>query len=174
MLKLPLTFAFLFWVSLCLAQKTYRLNKDTSKNKNSFFWTKNYLYVICLPDHAQMPALSMIGINPNNISSINQYKDTAHTKRYGERAKNGIAFVVLKKQVKLLTFDQLLTGFHINDPYKSLPLYVDSALFYDPAHLCLEVNQIRFMRIDIEEGTGMKYINLRTTSHIDREAVHIR
>jgi len=97
MLKLPLTFAFLFWVSLCLAQKTYRLNKDTSKNKNSFFWTKNYLYVIYLPDHAQMPALSMIGINPNNISSINQYKRYCTYKTLRRKSKKRHRICCVKK-----------------------------------------------------------------------------
>jgi hypothetical protein len=104
----------------------------------------------------------MLGINPNNIRNYSVYKDSSHTKQYGERGKNGVAVFTLKKEVKFLTLTQLFNRYHIKNSDRTLPLFVDSALFFDPTHLYLSEKQIKFMRVEIEDRTGMKFINLRT------------
>lgn len=39
----------------------------------------------------------MNSINPNDIQSIQVWKDSEKTKKYGERAENGVVEITMKK-----------------------------------------------------------------------------
>ena len=58
-----------------------------------------------------MPVNSIDQINPNDIESISVLKDKSATALYGEKGKNGVILITLKKQVKLnVTKDPVNTG----------------------------------------------------------------
>ena len=58
-----------------------------------------------------MPVNSIDQINPNDIESISVLKDKSATALYGEKGKNGVILITLKKPVKLnVTKDPVNTG----------------------------------------------------------------
>jgi len=58
-----------------------------------------------------MPVNNIDQINPNDIESISVLKDKSATALYGEKGKNGVILITLKKQVKLnVTKDPVNTG----------------------------------------------------------------
>ena len=58
-----------------------------------------------------MPVNNIDQINPNDIESISVLKDKSATALYGEKGKNGVILITLKKPVKLnVTKDPVNTG----------------------------------------------------------------
>jgi len=169
MIKLPLIFVFLFGALHCFGQN-YHLEKDTSR-------TKGWLYIVTMPNRQQIEMSSMYGINPNDIISISVQKDSTILKSYGLKAMNGLVNVKLKKDVNFFNLNQLLSKFRIPANDKYLPVAIDSVIYNHPDMIYFrpeQIKRIKFVRIDIEKETGMKFINIRTMLPIDRNTVYIR
>ncbi len=65
--------------------------EETSKNKIP----DNVLYLV---DGKEISKEEMENINPENIESINVLKDAESIKEYGEKAKDGVVIITLKKE----------------------------------------------------------------------------
>ncbi len=152
--------AILATIMTCYGQVGHDLDKDTSKYKDL------PLFIIKSNPNSELQISSMIGIDPNDINSINVFKNQDTIKIYGERAKNGVIYIGLKNAVQLLNIDQLYSKFNIHD--KSIPLFIDSAIAYRPQNVYLEPKLIKYVTIQEEKNTGMKYVSIRTVYPIKR------
>jgi hypothetical protein len=166
MVKLSLTFAFLFAMLICNGQ-IYQLKKDTSKYKN---WP---LYVLKRQLREPLQT-SNLAVNALDIDSVNVIQNPISVQLYGEAGLNGVVEIVLKNNVRLVNYDQILSTFNIAYTYRNLPVFIDSAIAFHPKETYFELPYIKSAKIALETGTGMKYISIRTTSPIDRNAVYLR
>jgi hypothetical protein len=155
MIKLYLTFIFLFAASLCLGQ-AHQLDKDTTKYKN----TPIYILKTSKRDSVQTSAVS--GILPIDIDSITVYKIPGFLPLYGRRAENGVVVIQLKKGVELLNFSQLLNTFNIPASKRNLPAFLDSTIVYQSQNAYFEAAAIKYIKIEQEKGVGTNYISIRT------------
>jgi hypothetical protein len=153
MIKLSLTISFLFAFAFCYSQQTHSLDKDTTHFKHA------PLFVLQLPLADQVEATSIIA-KPEDIESINVYKDAGILKEYGERAANGLVIIKLNKNLKLLTINQLLASNQI--VHTNLPVYVDSLITNKTGEYLFEPSMVKSVKIQIENGTGMKYVSIAT------------
>src|SRR5438445_13811497 len=102
MIKLSLTFAFLFGMMTCFGKKQF--NKDTSKFKNT------PLFIIKVSQLASLTTTNAV-INPSDIDSINVFKYPFSENLYGNSGNNGVVVIVLKPRIRLINFDDLLASF---------------------------------------------------------------
>ncbi|MCO5949935.1 hypothetical protein [Mucilaginibacter flavidus] len=159
MIKLSLTIFFLFGLVFCYGQANHQLDKDTTRFKNA------PLYILQLPLADPLEASGII-IKPDNIESINVFKDGANTKEYGKKAINGLIIIKTKKTLKLLSINQLLTLNHIKN--NGLPLFIDSAIANMPGTYYFEKEMVKSVKVETEKETGMKYINIATLFPVHR------
>lgn len=153
MIKLSLTIFFSFGIVCSYGQTHNELNKDTSHFKNA------PLYILQPPLTNQMEATGII-IKPEDIESINVFKDSASVKEYGQKAKNGVVFFKTKKVLKTQTLDELLAKFKIND--KNLPVFIDSVITNNPAMYYFDPEVVKSVSIETEKKTGMRYVSIST------------
>ena len=72
-------------------KKTYTFVQKTTEKSEL---PKDVLYII---DGKEMPSGSMKDLDPNTIKMVNVLKGEAATKKYGEKAKNGVVEITTKK-----------------------------------------------------------------------------
>jgi hypothetical protein len=156
MLKLSLTFAFLFCVSLCFGQSSHHLKKDISGN------TKQPIWVYKIPQQAPYFCTIYQGILTTDIDSIRIIKKTKSVSLYGKKAKNGAIVLYLKPDVVLIDLDKLLSAHNIPVTEQRLPLFVDSAFTINRLDLYFNPNAVKTVVINTEKKTGMKYISIKT------------
>jgi len=168
MVKLSLTIFFLFGFAFSYGQARHELDKDTTHFKNA------PLYILQLPLTNQIEASGIL-IKPEDIESINVFKDSASIKEYGQKAANGIIIFKTKKILKIKTLDELLADFKITN--KNLPVFIDSAIANRPATYYFDPEVIQSVGIKKELNTGMEYISIISiypTHHIKQDKTHIR
>ncbi|HEY5326626.1 MAG TPA: hypothetical protein VIJ27_06475 [Mucilaginibacter sp.] len=116
-------------------------------------------------------------IKPSDIDSINVFKDIQSENEYGKSGNNGVIVVVLKLGIKLINFDDLLKTYNINGSAGNLPVFIDSVVAYQPKNTYFELTAIKYVKVDNEKGTGIKYISIRTIYPIHRrteDEIYIR
>lgn len=59
--------------------------------------------ILVVVDGKEMPYSSLAGLDPSTISSVDVYKDKAHTAKYGAKAVNGVIVVTTKKSTQTET-----------------------------------------------------------------------
>jgi len=159
MIKLSLTITFLFAFVLCYGQNNHKLDKDTTHFKNA------PLFVLQLPLSDPVEATG-ITAKPEDIESINVFKDRPSLNEYGERATNGLIVIKLNKKLKFLTLNELLVSNQITDT--SLPVYIDSAIVDKRGKYLFEPQLVKSAKIETEQQTGMKYISITTLFPVHR------
>lgn len=162
MIKLSLTFAFLFAGLFCFGQTTYKLDKDTSGFKN------RPLYVLKLPQQAPIPTAALI-IDVNDIDSISVKKDSESLKLYGKKARSGSIEIHLRDRASIVGYQQLLTDFNIPYANRDLPVFIDSAIAYQPKNTYFEISAVKSVKIAEEKATGMKYIIIISLYPLNRQ-----
>ena len=85
---------------IALEEKANNLNK--TKNESDLIFRENPKYdPIVVINESVLNKKILDKINPNSIESINVLKDSVSTKIYGERGKNGVIILKLKKLSKI-------------------------------------------------------------------------
>lgn len=135
-----------------------KLNKDTSGVRVS------PLYVVKLLDGpTSTTSVSVLRfIDPQHIEAMEIYKETKYVEQYGEKAKNGLIIITLKKEAPIKTYDEVLDFYKIATRYRRLPLYIDSNLTANDGNTFLSANKLKSVKVAREKGTGMKYISIIT------------
>lgn len=160
MIKLSLTFTFLFGILSCFGQASY-LDKDTSKYKNS------PLYILKLPQQAPLLTASLI-INVNDLDSISVKKNPESVKLYGKKAVNGAIVIYLKDRASVVSYDQLLTDFNIAYSDSKLPVFIDSVMTVQANDTYFELEGIKSVKIAKEKSTEMPYISILSIYPLNR------
>lgn len=153
MIKLLLTFCFLFGCLGSYGQTTYQLNKDTSKYKSSPLYVLKRL----LKDPL---FTSNLVINNSDIDSVSVIKPPGSVRLYGEKAGNGVVEINLKNRAVLLTYNELLTNFNISYTFSHLPVFIDSAIAHHPKETYFEVTAVKSVKLQNEQSTGLRYISI--------------
>jgi len=72
--------------------------------------------------------LNLSALNPNYIDKINIQKDKETLGKYGTAAKNGVVEITLKKNIKSLSVNRILSKNKIDLASRKLPIYSNNAL----------------------------------------------
>ncbi len=159
MKKLSLVLIIILQTSyVSYSQTSYLLNNDTSKFKDS------PLFVLIGYDESPTPQIPTI--NPNSIDSIKVLKSENAIKEFGERGKNGIIKIKLKRGITLVDKTTLLKQYHIKET--NLPMYIDSTISQPSKNIYFQSSIIKSISIQQEKETGMNYISVLTTQPIKR------
>jgi hypothetical protein len=81
-------------------------------------------------------------MDPQNIKSINVYKDTAAVNRYGKQARDGAILIQTKDQVSLLRLSGLYKKFNIPDSLTHYRVCINDVLVDDPRHILADIAQV--------------------------------
>jgi TonB-dependent SusC/RagA subfamily outer membrane receptor len=68
--------------------------------------------------------MNLLILDKGKIKSMNVYKDTAATNRYGKRGANGV-IVIKTEPVNFMRLNALLNRFHIEDTVKKLRIAIN-------------------------------------------------
>ena len=144
---LLLNFYLLSATAICYSQATHTLDKDTAKYKNS------PLYIIKVPQQPAQLSTNLV-IVINDIDSVSVHKSEESVKLYGKAAINGSIEIRLKPGSALINFERLLTAFEIPVSNINLPVFIDSAIAYQPKNTFFEPAAIKYVKIERETETG--------------------
>ncbi|MES2809808.1 MAG: hypothetical protein V4619_14350 [Bacteroidota bacterium] len=140
--------AVLFSSANTFAQ-TGKLNKDTSA------FTTAPLYVVKLANgKASTTSTSLLAmIDQRHIDAMEVYTDRKNVEQYGDKAKNGVVIITLKKDALIITQTEIFDKYKISKANRKLPVYLDSNLTHNSADNFYSANK---------KGSGMKYISIIT------------
>lgn len=107
-------------------------------------------------------------INTNNIESINVIKDSSAINKYGEDGRNGVVFIKVKNNCKLLNLEALLNQYNIAEENKQLRICINKTLIKEPSLLVFDTQKIKQVEITTdfkwvttdEIKNGEKFINI--------------
>ena len=102
----------------------------------------------------------------DDIQDLNIYKNTDSLIRlYGEKAKNGVIGLELKKGAAVMKMDELFDSFNIKEKYRSLPLYVNEQLIKDKAGFFISSVMVRKVKVVDKPTAGvsdLEFISIKT------------
>ncbi|MES2486821.1 MAG: hypothetical protein V4581_12860 [Bacteroidota bacterium] len=138
--------------------QTGELNKDTST------FTTAPLYVVKLASgKTSTTSTSLLAmIDQHHIDAMEIYTDRKNVEQYGDKAKNGVVIITLKKDALIITQTEIFDKYKISKANRKLPVYLDSNLTHNSADNFYSANKIKSVKIAKEKGTGMKYISIIT------------
>jgi len=91
--------------------------------------------------------LTLNAIYPGDIENLVVSKDKKQVEKYGYEAKNGVIEVTLKKNIKLLTVNEVLKKFKIKKQDYSLPIYVNERVLENRHDFYLANNKIANVQV---------------------------
>ncbi|MFD0940641.1 hypothetical protein [Pedobacter boryungensis] len=101
-------------------------------------------------------------INPNDIEDVSILRGS-EAKAYGERAKNGAIKITLKRNVKLLSLQQLFKRFSVKQTNRKLNVYVNNEKLTHPNEFYVGskwVKKVTVMTTSTAEISEKNYIVL--------------
>ncbi len=154
----PLLIFFLFFAGNTSAQIFDTLNRDLEKNRviksekpvricapsRAGVIANPQLYVV--NDIEDFNSTSFSAIDPKDIESMKVFKNAEMCDKYGDKAKNGVILIKLKKNVKLLALDKVLGKIKKRD--RNLPVYMNSEKLTIWEGIYLSENKIESDRRD--------------------------
>ncbi|MFC3365007.1 hypothetical protein ACFOG5_17640 [Pedobacter fastidiosus] len=117
------------------------------------------LYVV--NDIEDFNLIGFSAIDPKDIESMNVFKYAEVKDKYGDKAKNGVIAIKLKKNVKLLTLDKLLGKLKKRD--RNLPIYINSEKLINRDGIYLSQAKIESVKVAEKSSDKIKeerYINI--------------
>ncbi|MGC1633088.1 MAG: hypothetical protein WA749_13335 [Gelidibacter sp.] len=145
--------------------KGYKINDKNVINKDSIFYSTNSTgKVNIILDGKEINNDEMDAISPNDIASIMVLKDENATRTYGEKGKNGVLVIALKKEDLLNAEDSELNShskdqkiISISDNGKT-PLYIMDGKEITPKQMeAINPNTIKLIEVLKDENTTKKY-----------------
>lgn len=148
---------FLIFAGNASAQISDALNRDLEKNRviksekpvricapsRAGVITNPPLYVV--NDIEDFNPTSFSTIDPKDIESMQVFKYSEAKDKYGDKAKNGVISVTLKKGVKLLALDKVLGKIKKRD--LSLPIYINNEMLMVREGIYLSQNKIESVKV---------------------------
>ena len=107
-------------------------------------------------------------INPDQIKSIEIFKDSTAISKFGDAGKYGTIMIHPKDPATFLRVDKIFTDYNISDEDKKLRICINKALIEDPHFILIERSEI--VRVEIttdrhwtnieDANSGEKFINI--------------
>jgi len=91
-------------------------------------------------------------LDPQHIQSINVYKGSQATDKFGSKAKDGAIVIALKSNVALVRLAQVYTAFKIPAQQQDLPVAINDKLVGKPELLLAnleEINKVEVKKQDV-------------------------
>lgn len=102
----------------------------------------------------------------DDIEDLNVYKNRdSLIGLYGEKAKNGVVSLELKKKAAIIEMDELFDSFNIKEKHRSLPLYVNDKLIIDKVGFFISSAMIRKVKVVNRPTDGvpdLEFISITT------------
>ncbi|MES2111664.1 MAG: hypothetical protein V4577_23095 [Bacteroidota bacterium] len=151
MVKLSLTISFLLAFIYCNAQTRTGLNKDTS------YFKRAPLYILQIPLSSDIEGSGIL-LNAADIDTVSVLHDSVTIATYGNKAANGIVIFKTRKNIKVLTINELLLKYKVTNT--NLPVFIDSVIAYKPNTIYFDPRVIKYVGIEKESVTGLQYISI--------------
>jgi hypothetical protein len=109
-------------------------------------------------------------LDPDKIESLDIRKGENAVSAYGEKAKNGILVIHLKKNAQILRFEQLLEQYNISTTDRTLHVCINNVQVGDTKKLLIEKDNIASVEVVTDTrwitpaipGPEERYINILT------------
>lgn len=98
-------------------------------------------------DGRQIAQQSLALLAPENIESIDVYKDENATAKFGDKAKDGAIVIKAKTSIKLATIQDIYTKYSIPVAQQSLKVVINNQLVKDPNLILANLKQIEKVEI---------------------------
>jgi len=161
MLKVIFTFFFLLLMLISYGQKKYKLDKDTSKYQTAVVMLLNI-------GHDSVLIARQHILDHNSIDSTKIERKKRFVDLYGKRADRGVLTIYLTPGTAIFNTNQLLKHFGIQISDMHLPVFIDSAIAAHPDETYFQLSAVRYVRLETEEKTNMRYISIRSMFIIQR------
>jgi hypothetical protein len=107
-------------------------------------------------------------VDAGNIKSMQVIKDSAGTRPYGEKGRNGVILIHIRENTTLLRLPALLDHFNIPDSLRRLRLSINEAIVRQPALLLIDPAQVQSIKPhvmlrwpDARTNEEETYLNIR-------------
>jgi hypothetical protein len=144
----------------CFAQEG-KLDKNPEANLNSPLYILNIKGKEFIFRNAIQTGSLM---NQYQIKSMEVWKDSKTTARFGDKGKNGVIEITLTDSAKLINLKELLANFNIAKKDRKLPVYVDSTIVQYPKELILDPTSVKALTIATDTETQERYISIFSTT----------
>ena len=109
-------------------------------------------------------------LDPGNIQSINIFKDSSATSKFGVAAKYGVIMIYTKPNTTFLKVDNILNEYKLCDEDKKLRICINKSLMSSPQLILIDQSEIERVEIttdrhwiNIEDAnSGERFINIVT------------
>ena len=109
-------------------------------------------------------------LDPGNIQSINIFKDSSATSKFGDAAKNGVIMIYPKPNTTFLRVDNILNGYKLCDEDKKLRICINKNLMPNPQLILIDQSEIERVEITTDRhwintedaNSGERFINIVT------------
>ncbi|MDB4922222.1 hypothetical protein [Mucilaginibacter sp.] len=154
MVKILLTFVFLFEGLFCSGQTFNQLNKDTANYKNTPVFVLN-------TGNKQLNIQTRHPvIDQNDLSAVNVYQKSETTNLILNDDRSGTIYFTFKPGITLIDLPHLLKKFDIAIKGSMLPVFIDSVFDYQPKTMYFQLSAVKSVKIEEEANTRMKYISI--------------
>ena len=120
--------------------------------------------------------LEYLVFDPNKIESIDVFKDSIATAKYGPAGKYGVIIIRPKENASFLQVDKILDKYNIAKQDRTLRICINKTLVKEPRFILIEKSELLNVEITTDRhwvnmedaNTGEKFINIITqTSNKD-------
>lgn len=109
-------------------------------------------------------------LDPENIQSINIFKDSASVSKFGDAGKYGVIMIYTKPNTTFLRVDKILNEYKLSDKDKKLRICINKTLMTNPQLILIEKSEIETVEITTERhwintedaNSGERFVNIVT------------
>ena len=109
-------------------------------------------------------------LGPQNIESINIFKDSVALSKFGKTGKNGVVMISAKAHTTLLRVDKILNEYKLSAEDKKLRICINKTLMRNPQLILIEQSEIERVEVTTDRhwtntddaNSGEKFINIVT------------
>jgi len=109
-------------------------------------------------------------LDPQNIVSINIFKDSTAVSKFGDAGKNGVVMIYPKAHTTFLRVDKILNEYKLSNEDKKLRICINKTLMWNPQLILIDKSEIERVEVtterhwtNIEDANSCeKFINIVT------------
>jgi hypothetical protein len=113
-------------------------------------------------------------LDPENIKSINIFKDSSAVSKFGDAGKYGVIIIYPKANTTFLRVDKILNEYKLSDDDKKLRICINKTLMPTPQLILIDKSEIERVEITTDRhwtntedaNSGERFINIVTRTKV--------
>ncbi|WP_162052908.1 hypothetical protein [Pontibacter pamirensis] len=118
---------------------------------------------------SQETAYDALILDPDKIQHLNVYKGEKALEKFGDKGKEGVVVMTLKKEITLARLPEIFEQFHVSEKGQKLTVAIDGKHVSEPELLLADLRQIKKVEVKPFDVTAPsrwtfdeKYLNIVT------------